>query len=263
MDIVASPNARLYVARCLRETGKLVEAYVEFDRTAVEADEHSREDSRYQRTGSSAKLERDAIAPKIGFLQLQIDNATPATKVLIAGEDVRRAGWSEPVPVMPGELEVVVESPPSPPVRKMVRIAPGEKQAVVLDAGSALAAAPPPNGSSPLGLRPYAYAAGAVGAAGFLTFAIAGALSNSTYSDLQSQCGSGPCPASKQSEISRGQAEQTAANVGLAIGALGIAAGATLFVLSLRTHRNAEPSPASPTMSAFLAPGWVGAGGVF
>ena len=37
LEIVASPNARLYVARTLREMGRLVEAYAEFGRTAAEA----------------------------------------------------------------------------------------------------------------------------------------------------------------------------------------------------------------------------------
>src|SRR5258708_31077752 len=38
LDIVASPNTRLYSARCLRELNRIVEAYAEFGRTAVEAD---------------------------------------------------------------------------------------------------------------------------------------------------------------------------------------------------------------------------------
>lgn len=40
LDIVASPNTRLYIGRCLRDMGRTVEAYVELGRAAVEAKEH-------------------------------------------------------------------------------------------------------------------------------------------------------------------------------------------------------------------------------
>ena len=39
LDIVASPNTRLALARCFREMGKLVEAYVELGRASVEGKE--------------------------------------------------------------------------------------------------------------------------------------------------------------------------------------------------------------------------------
>src|ERR1700677_143702 len=35
-DIVASPNTRLEIARCLRTSGKLVAAYAELGRTSIE-----------------------------------------------------------------------------------------------------------------------------------------------------------------------------------------------------------------------------------
>jgi hypothetical protein len=266
MEIVASPNARLYVARCLRETGRLVEAYVEFDRTAVEANEHAREDSRYARTGGSAAAERDAIAPKIGFVVARVDHASDATRLRIAGEEIRQAGWTEPVPVMPGDTEVVVETAPSPPIRKTVTVAAGQKKSVVIDATAE--EAPAPLAVQPLAdhtaLRPYAYVAGGVAAVGLLTFAIAGILSDSTYGDLSSKCGSHPCPASDASEVSRGQSEQTAADVALGIGLVAAAAGATLFILS-RSPKKDEPAPVVAPASAELSfsPGWLGIRGTF
>jgi|HubBroStandDraft_2_1064218.scaffolds.fasta_scaffold161094_2 hypothetical protein len=268
MEIVASPNARLYVARCLRETGKLVGAYVEFDRTAVEANEHAREDSRYARTGASARAERDAIAPKIGFLTARVDNATDGSRLRIAGEEIRQAGWNQPVPVMPGATEVVVETAPSAPIRQTVTVAAGEKKSVVIDAtapGPAAASATSPTDRT--SLRPYAYVAGGVAAAGLLTFVIAGILSDTTYGALSSLCGEGPCPASKASEASRGQTEQTVADVTLGIGLVALAAGATLFVLSMPPKAKDEhsPEPATPSASAELsiAPGWLGVRGSF
>jgi hypothetical protein len=245
MDIVASPNARLYVARCLRETGKFVEAYVEFDRTAVEATEHAREDSRYARTAASARTERDTLAARLGFVRVHVDHASDSGKLTVAGEEIRQAGWGEPIPVMPGDVEVRLAVGSSPPITKTVMIAAGEKKSVDLVAAPSMVIAGDPKAPS-MGrgwLRPYAYVAAGVGATGLFTFTIAGILSDVTYGDLGSQCGKGPCPASKQSEVSRGQTEQTVADVGLALGLAGIAAGVTLFVLSLPAKKEQGPEP--------------------
>jgi hypothetical protein len=274
MDIVASPNARLYVARCLRETGKLVEAYVEFDRTAVEANEHASEDVRYERTGSSAREERDALASRIGFVQARIEHSTAATKVWVGGEEIRPAGWGEPVPVMPGDTEIVAETPPGGPIRQTVTLTAGDKKAVVIDA---VPSAPTPVAAATGDaygrrrlLRPYEYVAAGVGAAGLLTFAIAGILSDTTFSDLSATCGNKPCPASKQSEVARGQAEQTASDIALGFGLAGLAAGATLFLLSMPPKKEAAPPPvpqpappSAPSTEVWLALGWVGVRGSF
>jgi hypothetical protein len=270
MDIVASPNARLYVARCLRQTGKLVEAYVEFDRTAVEATEHAREDSRYARTGASAATERDALAARLGFLHLHVDHPKESEKLFVAGEEIRQAGWREPVPVMPGDVEVRLEGGAPETITKTVTIVAGENKSIDLDAGPAAVAESDGKASAEGrgSLRPYAYVATGVGAAGLLTFAIAGVLSDVTYSDLGSQCGNGHCPASKQSEVSRGQAEQTAADVGLAVGLAGLAGGVTLFILSLppKREKRVEPGTApatAPTAAFSLLPGGLALRGTF
>jgi hypothetical protein len=87
--------------------------------------------------------------------------------------------------------------------------------------------------SSRSSLRPWAYVAGGVGAAGLVTFGVFAFMAKSTYDDLNSACGGGPCPPSKNSEISSGKTQQLVANVGLGVGIVGVALGATLFVLSM------------------------------
>jgi hypothetical protein len=117
--------------------------------------------------------------------------------------------------------------------------------------------APPPSDKTKL--RPFAYVAGGVGVAGLATFAIFGLMSNSTFSDLQSACPSshGGCSpsAGKSDEISSGQTQQLVANIGLVAGLVGVAAGATLFILSM--------PPKSPVANAALvvAPGYLGVKG--
>jgi hypothetical protein len=77
-------------------------------------------------------------------------------------------------------------------------------------------------------------------------------MSNSDYSDLQSSCHPG-CPASKSSEIDNGKTNQLIANIGLGLGIAGVAAGATLFVLSL----GGKSAPAATT-GLVVGPGFVG-----
>ncbi len=264
LAIVASPNTRLYAARCYRQMGKLVEAYVELLRTSVEAREHSSEDTRYVKTGEAADQERLDLAPQLGFVSVTVDRAAGNTTLKVGQEEIGRGGWREPIPVMPGTAEVIVETPDRAPLRQEVRLAAGESKALSFDAAadapsSSVAGTPAmqaPVATSRAGLRPYAYVAGGVGAAGIVTFVVAGLLSKGTYDDLASSC-HGPCPRSRQSDIDAGKTQQTVANVGLVVGIVGAAAGVTLFVLS-------APAKDKPASAAFVAsPTEVGLRGVF
>jgi hypothetical protein len=270
-DIVASPNARLYEARCLRELGRLVEAYVEFGRASVEAREHLVEDPRYAKTAEAAAAERDAIAPQIGFVNVHVERADETSRLKVGSDEIRRGGWSEPIPVKPGQTEIVLETPSKKPLRQTVTVAAGEKKAVSFDAGSAEPEAPAPTVTEPTvavdtsaksdrtKLRPWAFVAGGVGAAGLVTFAIFGAMSSSTFDDLKSACGNGPCPANRQNDIDKGRTQQTVANVGLVIGVLGVAAGATLFVLSIPPKEKKTEARAA----LVVGPQWLGVEGTF
>jgi hypothetical protein len=269
-DIVASPNTRLEIARCLRTAGKLVAAYAELGRTAIEAKELLGQDNRYQRAYDAATDERKEIEPKLGFVTLTVQNATDDTKIVVDGEELKRAAWSEPIPVTPSNSQVVVTTTGHAPVTVAVTVAAGQRQALTIDALSGdQAGAPPPEAPPPAaestpssgpGLRTWAYVAGGVGVAGLATFAIGGVLAKSTYDDLNGACHGGPCPTSKQGEIDSGRTQQTVANVGLVVGLVGVAAGVTLFVLSMpRT----EPAPTAPATSLVVGPGWAGVSGRF
>jgi len=268
-DIVSSPNARLEIARCEREMGKLVAAYAELGRTSVEAKELIAQDNRYQRTYDSAQNERAELEPQLGFVTLTITGATDQTTVSIDGEEIRRAAWNEPAPVAPKSSEIVVTTPGHTPVRKTVALAAGQKQALTIDAlsGDPTDTAPPPpppepapeTSSSGIPLRTWAYVAGGVGAAGLVTFTVGALMAKSTYDDLNQACRGGPCPSDKSGEISSGKTQQTIANVGLAVGIIGVAAGATLFVLSMpKSSEPAAPAAPPPSTALVVGPGWAG-----
>jgi hypothetical protein len=242
-EIVASPNTRLAIGRLLREMGRIVEAYNELGRTAIEGKELAGVDQRYAKAGESAAQERAELEPKLGFVTVTVQNAKEDTKLKVNGEEIRRAAWTEPAPVQPGTAEVSVETPGGSPVKKTVTLKAGEKTQLTIDAAEGggapsppvkepeKAIEPPPKSDS-TGLRPIAYAAGGVGVLGLATFAVFGLMSKSTYDDLKSTCGDAPCPEDRRDDVSSGKTQQTIANIGLVVGAVGLAAGVTLFVLS-------------------------------
>jgi hypothetical protein len=264
--IVASPNTRLQIARCLRAMGKLVDAYAELGRTEVEAKELNGTDNRYKLASDAASLERSELEPKLAFVSLTVTNPSDGTRVTIGGEEIRRAAWGEPAPVAPGTTEIALETPGHAPVKTAVNLTQGAKTALTIDAQSgeplvekppapeAPPVAPPPP-VHPFPFRTAAYVAGGVGVAGLVTFAVSGTMARSTYNSLQNACGSNPCPPDKAGEISSGKTQQTVANVGLVFGVLGVGAGTALFVLSL------SKSPETPASAIVVAPAWIGVRG--
>jgi hypothetical protein len=260
-DTVKSPNSRLYVARCMAQLGETREAWLEFDATATEADERARTEDKYAPTRDTARLERDELNAKIGLVTVEVKNADPTAKLRVGGNEVAAERWGKPVPVAPGDVEVVLEPASGSPVREQVAVAAGESKQVSVDA--APPAAPPPvavasaDAEADAGpptdrskLRPWAYVAGGVGVAGLVMFTVAGIMSRSTYSDLEESCGSGPCPADRQDDIDSGQTQQTLANVGLVVGIVGVGAGVTLFLLS----RGGSAAPPTETGKVTLTP---------
>jgi hypothetical protein len=264
LDIVASPNTRLYIARVLRDMGKTVPAYVELGRAAVEAKELVQEDPRYEQTAEAARQERAQIEPKLAFVEVQVAHPGADTSLRVGGDEVRRGGWAEPVPVTPGNLAVVVETPGHAPVSQSIDIRAGERKQVALDAGAEAAAAsatePPPavavKSDTPSTLRPLAFASAGVAVAGLATFLVAGAMANGTYSDLEKACSGGSCPPGRAGDVSSGKTQQTLANVGLGVFAVFGAASVTLFVLG-------SPKKATPTAAVGVGPSFLTVRGTF
>jgi hypothetical protein len=268
IEIVDSPNTRLQISRTLRAMARYVAAYAELGRTLVEAKELSAQDNRYQRAYEAAAQERSELQPLLGFVSLTIRNPLDGTRVLVGPEEIRRAAWTEPVPVFGGSAEIDVETPGHAAVKNTVTVAPGATASLMVDAQSGTpdaiaveAPAPPPPAPPPppppaahdlRTLRPWAYVAGGVGVAGLATFAIFGAMAGSTYGNLESACSGSACPPSKAGEIGSGKTQQVVANVGLAAGLVGAAAGGALFYLSIPKTTEA------PATALVVGPGWVG-----
>jgi hypothetical protein len=285
LDVVDSPNARLELARTLRDSSKLGEAWTEYGRVIETATKLAATEDRYAKTADAATTERADIEGKLAFVIANAPNAPAGATLKVGGRDIPAEQWASPVVASPGAVDVVLSDSSGKEIaRKTVSVQAGQRTPVNLDASPAPAAAPagppgavsdddkppgadepkaveapPPPASNRTKLRPFAFVGGGLGVAGLATFAIFGLMSNSTYNDLKSACppANGGCPASagKSGEISSGQTQQTVANIGLTVGLVGLAAGVTLFVLSMPPK-----SPAANT-ALVVGPGYIGVKG--
>lgn len=255
---VASPNSHLYIARCLAQTGDLKGAWAELGKVIDEAAERAKTEADYEQTRQEATKERDEISAKLAIVTIRIANADDATTVKLGGVVIPREQWGSAIvaPTM-GAADLVVESRAKGAFKLPLTLTAGEKRDVAFDvltpppdavslappsaATTDVESAPTPRSGSTSGLRIASFVAGGVGVVGLVVFAIEGASASSTFSDLKSSC-AGPCPADDQSKIDSGKSAQHVANVGLVVGALGVATGVTLFVLSTRHHASAAAS---------------------
>ena len=278
--MVPSPNSHLYIARCLAATGDSRAAWIELDRTI---DEATAGGPKYAPTRDEATQERDDLGTKLGFVVVTVPGGPPGTRVRAGANEIPAARWGKPFPVAPATLDVIVETPGQPPIKKTVTVAPGERRDVQIDAAASIAvpAGGDAGGASHggmSGLRIGAFVGWGVGVVGLSMLAAGGALSNSTYSSLQTVCGNkAGCPtpttsrADADQKISAGKTQQAVANAGIALAVIGVAAGTTLFVLSLRKKRvesglvldQHHAADAKPGADLVVGPGWLGARGAF
>lgn len=266
-QLVASPNSRFYVARCLAGTGDNVGAYVEFE--AVIADIDARAEAKYKDTRDVAAQERTDVAAKIALLTVNVANAGADTRLSVAGVDIARDAWGKPIPLAPGAVEVVLTRPPAAPESQRLELRAGDKRPLELDAAIAAAPPPPPppgavSAGSRRVLRPIAYLAGGIGVAGMGVFAAFGVMANGTYSQLEKDCskagGTRVCPSTSQKQIDDGKLQKDIANIGLIAGAAGLATGVTLFILS----RDSSPkTDEAPTVQPVVGPAYLGVQGSF
>lgn len=274
-DTVASPNSHLFVARCLSTLGDVAGAYREYGLVADEARQAAATDKKYEATRAAAEAEQTELRGKVGFLLVRVEGATSDVAVTVAETSVPMGSLALPVPVNPGLIEVRAATPAGGSAESLVMIAPGEHKEVSLalapsDAPSPMlddavaADAEDPDQVARKRLRTSAYVAAGVGAAGFLTFAVAGSMARSQYSTLQDEC-AGPCPRERQGDIDAGRRSQLIANVGLAVGAIGLGTGTVLYLVSRPKAQGDTAAATSPPMTAEVAagPSWLGVRGTF
>lgn len=282
LDVVDSPNARLELARAIRDSGDFGEAWSEYGRAIERATTLSTRESRYEKTAEAGTAERAEVERQVALVAVTLTHAPPNATLKVAGAVVPQPEWGMPSVVQAGEVDVILTNGGGDEVtRRAVYAKVGAKTEVVLDADVPVSPKPPPAApaSDPRedspdarptnpeavekpayapaatgsGWRPLAYVVGGAGVAGFATFAVFGLMSTAAYDDLKSAC-SRTCPPDRHDEIARGRTEQIVANVALGVGLAGVAGGTTLFLLGARSR----PPGAARLV---IAPGYVGVRG--
>lgn len=253
IELYGSPNTRLYLARCLRELGRLDESVPEFERAMREAGDRARLDPRYVQTRDAAQAELLQVEPRVGRLTLTIPDAPEGASIRVNQRPVPVAALGIAIPVMPGPVSIIIEAAGFEPEERHTEVAAGREATVGVvlrrraategytevgtltrPVGPARPMAPRASGPS----RSLAWIGVGVGAAGFVGFAAFYAMANGRYDDLGARCVGG-CTSVTQSEVDEGRTFQTLTNISLGVGIAGAAAAVTLFVIG-------RPSEAPP-----------------
>lgn len=269
-DTVSSPNSLVYVARCHAKMGNNKEAWKTFKRVIAEADAKAAAgETKYKDTRNSAAHEILDVQNQIGMLSVTINTTIPGAVAKVNGTQLQPTELGQDYPVDPGPVEITLETPGYAASSQKLTLKKGERQVVALNPGAANVTVvtppppPPPKKSKPPFL-PVAIAFGAVGVGGMVMFAVGGAMSSSTFSELEDKCGTRCSDHSNDELIDDGKTQQTVANVGLVVGSVGLAASATFFILAATVKpKAAKTGELEPSIGVDIGPTWAGVHGSF
>jgi tetratricopeptide (TPR) repeat protein len=250
-----SPSAKLMLGRSLRQLGRRPEAQRTLEQAVAAA--QSDGDSRYAQVAAAAQLELDELRSELGWLRLRIGGTRAGTAVEVAGRTLEPGELQAALAVESGpqlvrvrdggevvlerevmaeagrEIELAIELPAGQADAPGTMVDVPQLTAEVTD-GEATAAA-----RSGLDLRNIGYGVGVFGVAGLIGFGVLGVSSAADFAELERRCPSRErCDARYERIASRGDTLQTAANLSLVVGLVGLATGVTLFVIGSREERS-------------------------
>lgn len=136
MQLLSSPNTRLYAARCYRALGKTASAYTSYKRAAREAIDRQRAtgEKRYAATRDAATAELAEIEPKVPRVTLAVPSNIPADfEVLLDGAALPAGAWGTALEVDPGPHEVVARAARHTGFRQQVTVTEGEQVRVQIE----------------------------------------------------------------------------------------------------------------------------------
>lgn len=271
LEVTASPNARLYVARCLREIGRLPEAYEEMRRTLTESRARAESEPKYAGTRDASAAELAVLESRVGRVLVALADPPEGAEVTLGGEIVQGDRLGAPIAVAPGAVHIVARAPGRTEVVRDVDVAAGALVSVALSlrgesatepaatASAAREPAPPPAPSDGGTARTLGWILLGVGGAGFVTFGVAGSMANAQYDSINEDCGGSRCSDPRfAADIDRGQRLDSIANVGLIVGGAGVLGGAGLLLFgssSSESHQGSARLQLRSTGSGFTLRG--------
>lgn len=254
---VDSPNSRLMVARCLAKLERSADAYREFTRVLAEATALSRGLDKYEGTRDAARTELAALKQTVAIVHVVTDGS-----VTLNGAQIEAPASSELV-LPPGPATFVLSLSNGAQVTEQVTLAAGEEREVelVVPAQKAPVSVAPvqprveyrdaPNSVS---TETLGYVGLGVGGAGVLGFVVFGVLNSQQHGDLQDACPDNQCPASLREDAESGRFYQTAANVSLGVGVVGLMTGAVLLLSGEAVESSTSTSASDTSTELVLGP---------
>lgn len=252
-----SPNARLYVARSLRELGRIPEAYDEMAATVKDATARAAQEAKYEGTRDAAAAELAVLEGRVAHLTIAVADATDGTKVLLNGVEVPTAKLAAPITVVPGPQRIEIVGPDFEPVRREIEVAGGETKTLpiaVRAGGAGTKGGPekpgPAKADEQTGgeLRIVGIVAACLGGASLVTFGVTAGLSDAKFSTLEEECGGARCTDPKYADVvDEGKTLELIANVTVIAGSVLAAASIPLIIWG-------GPTDAEPAATAALAP---------
>jgi hypothetical protein len=233
-----SPNARLYMARCWRELGRLPEAFELMTETVAAANEKAKADPSYLRTRDAAAAEREAIVPKIGRLVIAASDPPDGLTVKVGRRALTTQQIGRELGFEPGDVVVVAEAPEYQQFRRALSLRSGTLQTVAIvmrregeagPTGPSLPEGPGGTGEPSTAVRDAGFGILAVGVLGMGAFAISGSMANARYSRVEEECPTPPCHGAEYTDlINAGKTMDLVANIGLGVGLAGLVAGSLM-----------------------------------
>jgi hypothetical protein len=239
LDVVSSPNSRLMLARTLIKLGRPAEAYAQFERTLIDAEQAAKVDEKYASAADAARAELAELRQQVGLLSVQVSGASTNDSLNVGGREIARADWARPVAVAPGNTRVVLRTANGEVVREVDVAAGGAVTVSVSPAPLPDSHVFQPASDLPVSressrARTIGFIAGGIGIAGFISFAVFGQLNNAKYDKLQGECPNKRCQPYLESERDAGKTYQVIANVSLGLGVVGLGTGAVLLLMNGR-----------------------------
>lgn len=253
LDQTQSPNARLYVARCLRELGKLPEAYDEMATTVREAKQKAETEKKYEQTRDASASELALLSDRVGHVVIAITGAPSGVTVSLNGATLTGERMDTPITVTPGTSHIEVSGPGVETVKRDVEIRGGETKTAAIALTSARTAGDPKDPAQTAGQKGGMLRIGGivVGSAGVASIGVFGALfglAGARFATLEEECGGTRCTEARYADVvDEGKSFETGSFVMLGLGTAMIAAAVPMIILG-------GPEPSAEAPAATLQP---------
>jgi hypothetical protein len=247
-----SPVFVLYMARCRKNAGRLLEARALYDRVMTEPVPTSAPQP-FREAREDARAERGELDRRIVSVRVRVRGADGAPAALTIDGKPLGAGEGA-TPLDPGAHALVARSG-GRVARRTVNLAEGSGTTLV-ELDLAAGGAPAPVADHEPGSLTPAWVALGVGLVGLVAGSVTGGIAAVKAGDVKEGCQGNHCRQQDAGDLDTAQTLATASTIAFAVGGVGLAAAGVLFVV-----RPGGGAPAAP--SATPSQAWVGVSGAF